>query len=165
MYKPLWCILSVAILSACTQNNLAKNSLANNSLLTNSLPSEPSDMITTTPIKTQSVNQPLRAKDIKQPQGKTATPSEIAQCQSQGGSISKQGLLGRDFCVVEFADKDKVCTDGSDCQAGRCIAKQNAPFDDEVGKAITGVCPSDNAPFGCYGTINQGKFGGFLCVD
>lgn len=161
MYKPLWCILLVAILSACTQNNLAKNSLAKNSLLTNSLPS---DMTTTTPIKTQSVNQPLRAKDIKQPQGKTATPSEIAQCQSQGGSISKQGLLGRDFCVVEFADKDKVCTDGSDCQAGRCIS-QNTSFDDEIGKAIKGTCPSNNMPFGCYGTVNQGKFGGFLCVD
>lgn len=160
MYKPLWCILLVAILSACTQNNLAKNSLAKNSLLTNSLPSD----MTTPPIKSQSANQPLSAKYIKHPQGKTATPSEIAQCQSQGGSISKQGLLGRDFCVVEFADKDKVCTDGSDCQAGRCIS-QNASFDDEIGKATKGTCPSNNIPFGCYGTVNDGKFGGFLCVD
>lgn len=164
MYKPLWCILLVAILSACTQNNLAKNSLANNSLLTNSLPSEPSDMITTTPIKTQSVNKPLTAKDIIQPKNEVATLDEVAKCQQQGGNISKQGLLGRDFCVVEFADKDKVCTDGSDCQAGRCIS-QNTPFDDEIGKAIKGTCPSDNIPFGCYGTVNQGKFGGFLCVD
>lgn len=154
MYKPLWCILLVAILSACTQNNLAKNSLVNNNL--------PSDMTTTTPIKTQSVNKPLTAKDIIQPKNEVATLDEIAKCQQQGGNISKQGLLGRDFCVVEFADKDKVCTDGGDCQAGRCIAKQNAPIDN--GEA-TGVCPRNNVPFGCYGTVNQGKFGGFLCVD
>lgn len=156
MYKPLWCILLVAIVSACTQNNLAKNSLLTNSL--------PSDMTTTTPIKTQSVNQPLRAKDIKQPKNEVATLDEIAKCQSQGGNMSKQGLLGRDFCVVEFSDKGKICTDSSDCQSGRCLSN-NIAENDLTAKKVTGICAKNNVPFGCYGTVNDGKFGGFLCVD
>ncbi|UZA37062.1 hypothetical protein [Moraxella bovis] len=72
--------------------------------------------------------------------------------------------MAHDFCVVEFADKGKVCTDGSDCQAGRCIA-ENVADDKDIGGSIKGVCPSNNVPFGCYGTVNKGKFGGFLCVD
>lgn len=78
--------------------------------------------------------------------------------------MMRQGLAQHDFCVVQFADKGKVCTDGSDCQAGRCLA-DGSSFDDEVGTAVKGVCPANNIPFGCYGTVNKGKFGGFLCVD
>lgn len=141
-------VLSLAVLlSACTQNNVVGD---------------------IKPINTQSVNRSLTAKDIKHPQGKTATPAEIAKCQQQGGSISKQGLLGYDFCVVEFNDKGKVCTDGSDCQAGRCVADNRSfdrSFDNEMGANIKGICPSNNIPFGCYGTVNEGKFGGLLCVD
>ncbi|QPT43721.1 hypothetical protein [Moraxella nonliquefaciens] len=33
------------------------------------------------------------------------------------------------------------------------------------GTLVKGVCPSNNVPFGCYGTVNKGQFGGFLCVD
>lgn len=110
------------------------------------------------------INQTSTAKMVKHPQDKDATPAEIAECQKQGGKISKQGLLRHDFCVVEFADKGKVCTDGSDCQAGRCIA-DNSSTDSDVGTPVKGICPSNNVPFGCYGTVNQGKFAGFLCVD
>lgn len=154
MYKPLWCVLLVAIISACTQNNLAipiENSL-------------PSDMTTNKAIKAQLANKSSTAKGIKQPQGDMATSAEIDECQQQGGSMSKQGLLGRDFCVVQFGDKGKTCTDGGDCQAGRCVS-ENASFDNQNGAITKGVCPSNNVPFGCYGTVNQGKFGGFLCVD
>lgn len=66
--------------------------------------------------------------------------------------------------MVEFTDKEKVCTDGSQCQAGRCVTDEQS-FDDEVGTLVKGVCPSNNVPFGCYGTVNKGQFGGFLCVD
>ncbi|WP_338755708.1 hypothetical protein WDM69_03575 [Moraxella lincolnii] len=66
--------------------------------------------------------------------------------------------------MVEFTDKEKVCTDGSQCQAGRCVTDGQS-FDDEVGTLVKGVCPSNNVPFGCYGTVNKGQFSGFLCVD
>lgn len=115
-----------------------------------------------TPKQTQ--NTALTAKDIKHPKGETATPEEIAECQKQGGTISKEGLLGRDFCVVEFADKGKACSDGSDCQAERCIV-ENVSAGQEMSDSIKGICPSDNVPFGCYGTVNSGQLSGFMCVD
>lgn len=109
-------------------------------------------------------NPTLTAKMVKHPQGKTATPDEIAECHKQGGKISRQGLAQHDFCVVEFADKGKVCTDGGECQSGRCIVNL-AKSSNEIATSAKGVCASNNSPFGCYGTVNKGKFGGFLCVD
>lgn len=113
----------------------------------------------------QSQNATLTAKDIKHPKGRDATPAEIAECQKQGGQISKQGLGRADFCVVEFADKGKVCTDGSDCQSGRCLSKGRSNDAQFTTKKHTGICASNNVPFGCYGTVNKGEFGAFMCVD
>ncbi|WFF37827.1 hypothetical protein LU290_06020 [Moraxella nasibovis] len=140
--KKLFCVITVFTLTACTPNTINKQKVDN------------------TP--KQTVGTTLTANMVKHPAGKYATPAEIAECQKQGGQISKQGLLGYDFCVVEFADKGKVCTDGSDCQAGRCTASVD-DYAKENTKA-TGVCPSNNVPFGCYGTVNKGEFSGVLCV-
>lgn len=147
MNKFLITITSILALTACTPNAI-------NGQKVNNTPNIQK------PQEINKPNQTLTAKDIKHPQGKTATPSEIAECQRQGGKISPQGLRQFDFCVVEFTDKGKVCTDGSDCQAGRCITEKFG--NDGVAKS---VCPSNNVPFGCYGTVNKGQFGGFLCVD
>lgn len=152
MLKKFICFSWLGLLSACTQNHLAIDNL--------STENQPVKPIT----QTQFSHKPLTAKDIKHPQGENATPDEIAECQKQGGTISKQGLMAHDFCVVEFADKGKVCTDGSECQAGRCIAEIVAD-NTEISSSVKGVCPSNNIPFGCYGMVNKGKFGGFLCVD
>ncbi|STZ64004.1 Uncharacterised protein [Moraxella lacunata] len=150
MNKFLITITSILALTACTPNAINEQKVDNTPSIQK-------------PQEINKPNQTLTAKDIKHPQGKTATPSEIAECQKQGGTISPQGLLAHDFCVVEFADKGKVCTDGGDCQAGRCIAKVNSSI--ENSSQAKGVCPSNNVPFGCYGTVNKGQFGGFLCVD
>lgn len=138
-----------ALLTACTQNTMNEQKADNTPSIQK-------------PQEINKPNQTLTAKDIKHPQGKTATPSEIAECQKQGGTISKQGLMAHDFCVVEFADKGKVCSDGDDCQAGRCVA-ENVANNIEIGSA-KGVCPSNNIPFGCYAIVNNGNFD-FLCVD
>lgn len=73
-------------------------------------------------------------------------------------------MLAHDFCVVEFADKGKVCSDGSECQAEQCIV-ENGADNKEVSGSIKGICPSNNVPFGCYGTVNNGQLDGFMCVD
>lgn len=138
--KKLLCVLAVFTCTACTYNNTTEQTV-------NHLP-----------------KQTLTAHMVKQPQGENATPDEIAECQKLGGSISKQGMFAHDFCVIEFADKGKMCTDGSECQAGSCIAENNSS-DDKIGTRTKGVCAANNIPFGCYGTVNKGKFAGFLCVD
>lgn len=147
--------LSILGLIACTPNTEPR--------LDNTL-QIPKEIHTSQQTLMQTPSKTLTANMVKHPNNKNATPDEIAECQKQGGTISKQGLRQFDFCVVEFADKGKACTNGSDCQAGRCISNGNA-MDKEAGSPIQGVCPSNNVPFGCYGTINKGNFGGFLCVD
>lgn len=79
MLKKILYFSLIGLLSACTQNQLTMDNKTNNE--------------TPKPInQTLLANKPLTAKDIKHPQGKTATPSEIAKCQRQGGKISPQGL-------------------------------------------------------------------------
>lgn len=142
-----------ALLTACTQNTMNEQKVDNTPSI-----QEPQEI--DIPKSTQ--NTTLIARDIKHPQDENATPDEIAECQKQGGTISKQGLMAHDFCVVEFADKGKVCSDGDDCQAGRCVAENVA--DNKENGSAKGVCPSNNVPFGCYAIVNNGNFD-FLCVD
>lgn len=153
MNKFLITITSILTLTACTPNT--NNGQKVDDTLNIQEPQE-----IHTPKQTQ--NTALTAKDIKHPQSENATPKEIAECQKQGGTISKQGLMAHDFCVAEFADKGKVCSDGDDCQAGRCVA-ENVADNIKIGSA-KGVCPSNNIPFGCYAIVNNGNFD-FLCVD
>lgn len=68
MLKKILYFSLIGLLSACTQNHLTMDNKTNNE--------------TPKPInQTLLANKPLTAKDIKHPQGKTATPSEIAKCQ------------------------------------------------------------------------------------
>lgn len=92
------------------------------------------------------------------------TPKEqptLENCARVGGYIQRVGLLGREACVVEYKDKGKPCTDGSQCE-GDCWgqSRQYAP-----GEKAAGTCQPTNMPFGCHSRIDNGVASPVLCVD
>lgn len=64
-------------------------------------------------------------------------------------------------CVITYADAGKSCTDGSQCQAGRC----QGPMEAASRENVTGQCQPTNMAFGCYTTITNGRMGAAICVD
>jgi len=95
--------------------------------------------------------------------GQVATDAERAACKAAGGDISREGMLGWEYCVQTYPDAGKVCSGDADCE-GTCRADPNnltiAP-----GEPATGTCQRVDVPFGCYATIENGKMGHTLCVD
>jgi hypothetical protein len=93
--------------------------------------------------------------------GKQFTSAEVAACTASGGSVSRRGRLGTDYCVAPLADAGKVCSDKADC-TGTCIGASDAV----PGSAATGTCQPDDGPlFGCYSTVVGGKATAAICVD
>ncbi len=88
----------------------------------------------------------------------TASP---ALCRANGGEIRPVCMRGNDFCVVQFADGGKSCTDGSQCASGRCFGDMQAEF----GRDAVGTCAANNDPCGCFQLIEDGKATPGLCVD
>lgn len=92
-------------------------------------------------------------------------PSEqlVQQCTKKGGKYSRQGRAGAYRCIVPYADAGKSCQDASDCE-GNCKAKQG-DFFPAGAPNVEGQCSSDNSPFGCFQTIENGVALPALCVD
>lgn len=82
-------------------------------------------------------------------------------CQSHGGAFQRVCRMGNTMCVVRFADAGEACTDGSQCQSGRCFGDGLA----EIGVAASGLCAPTNDPCGCFQRISDGKAEPALCVD
>lgn len=81
-------------------------------------------------------------------------------CKSSGGEVRQEGMLGMYRCVKPYADAGKACRSKSDCE-GKCLATDDAAPDAEV----TGVCQTDDSPFGCYAEVEGGKIQQAICVD
>jgi hypothetical protein len=60
-------------------------------------------------------------------------------------------------CIIPFLDGGKACTDGSGCQGGRCIAKDQAA---SKGAVAEGTCTKDSTPLSCTTTVTAGKSNG-----
>ena len=90
-------------------------------------------------------------------------PTTAETCRDRGGHWGPQGLLGRDGCVLPYADAGKRCTDGDQC-LGDCRAVDGASFP-RPGQAATGQCQRTTSPFGCFTRIEDGKADATLCVD
>lgn len=89
---------------------------------------------------------------------------EKAQCAAVGGRIANMGFGGGQGCVHPMPDAGKPCSDGSECQGGSCeLAKGAGPFAE--GAPIVGECVKDDNPYGCFRTVEKGKFGNDLCFD
>ncbi|HRE42632.1 MAG TPA: hypothetical protein PKY87_01525 [Terricaulis sp.] len=84
-----------------------------------------------------------------------------AQCAAQGGQLERVGRAQTLQCVITYADAGAACSDGSACQAGRCIAEPQ----EDAQAPVKGQCQATNQQFGCYSTIVNGSVTTTICVD
>lgn len=82
-------------------------------------------------------------------------------CRAHGGAFQRVCMMGNEICVVRFADAGETCTDGAQCQSGRCYGDMSA----SIGEAAEGTCAPTNDPCGCFQRITDGKAEPALCVD
>lgn len=82
-------------------------------------------------------------------------------CRANGGAFQRVCMMGNTMCVIRFADAGETCSDGADCQSGRCYGAMDA----QPGAAATGKCAPTNDPCGCFQRIVNGRAEPALCVD
>ena len=92
-----------------------------------------------------------------------ATPAERARCEAAGGSVERMGRARWEHCVQTFADAGKACLSSADC-LGECRLP-GAPGSVEPGTPVQGTCQANDAPFGCYTRVENGKAEQSICVD
>lgn len=68
------------------------------------------------------------------------------------------------ICVTRFADAGRSCSGDADC-VGRCIIDYEQLDGRPVGAAATGQCQADDAPFGCFAEVIDGKITQPVCID
>jgi len=88
----------------------------------------------------------------------TAAQREV--CLASGGRVERRGMAGAQVCVRAYADGGNSCIDGSQCQ-GRCMTEGSMQL--PVNGA--GICQRDDALFGCFGEVENGRVVGGVCVD
>jgi hypothetical protein len=72
-----------------------------------------------------------------------------AQCQASGGNWQRVCMMGTLACVQPYADANKTCGSGADCQGKRCLQAAEARGNSQ---SQTGRCLPNNNP--CYFGIN-----------
>ena len=72
-----------------------------------------------------------------------------AQCQAGGGNWQRVCMMGTLACVQPYADANKTCRSGVDCQGRRCLQAAEARGNSQ---SQTGRCLPNNNP--CYFGIN-----------
>ncbi len=92
-----------------------------------------------------------------------ATSAERARCEAVGGVIQQAGRLGWQHCVQSFTDAGKACSGSEDCR-GECRLAGDAGSV-APGTPVQGICQANDAPFGCYTSVEGGKAGMSICVD
>ena len=90
--------------------------------------------------------------------------ARAAKCTGPGQFWARRGLAGETMCVTPYPDAGKACSDKNDC-AGRCIADYDDVRGRTSGSAAVGKCQTDNALFGCYAEVVQGRLTQRICVD
>ena len=71
------------------------------------------------------------------------------QCQASGGNWQRVCMMGTLACVQPYADANKTCRSGADCQGRRCLQAAEALH---TTQPQTGRCIANNNP--CYFGIN-----------
>lgn len=84
------------------------------------------------------------------------------KCLDRGGIWRRVCLSQGLYCVMPFADGGKECTDGTQCEGGRCLDVGNKPRND---RKITGQCRHNNDPCGSFAFIENGQRGPLMSVD
>lgn len=94
-----------------------------------------------------------------------ATPATIADeasCKTAGGDWRPICRMQKPACVITFKDAGKSCTDGSQCEGGKCAAEVTTAT---AGSSAAGKCVINSDPCGCTTLIVDGKTTATLCVD
>ena len=81
-------------------------------------------------------------------------------CEAQGGMLDRRGRAQTLMCVHPYPDGGKQCTDNLQC-AGKCVTQPG----DDTDRRIVGTCQADDALFGCYAEVVDGKAVRAICVD
>ena len=92
----------------------------------------------------------------KQGDTEVAVPVDEEQCTSLGGEWGRFGLAPFDRCNLPTKDSGKVCTNGSQCDAGLCVT--------ESPNGWNGNCPAWKLNFGCLNLLEDGKAAAW-CID
>lgn len=101
---------------------------------------------------------PSENSSVAPADGKSTANATTAQtCKAQGGSWQPVCMLGRNYCILSYADAGKACTDSSQCQ-GKCLV-----VPDRI--QTTGQCQLNNNPCGCFSTMEHGQPQPGLCID
>jgi len=141
---------ALCLVSACSAGKSAEDSAAET-------PANVADAKSDAPIESET---PPKEKTIDEMRAESLAAVDQSACAEAGGEVRQEGMLGMYRCVKPYADAGKPCRSKSDCE-GKCLATDDAAPDREA----TGVCQSDDSPFGCYAEIEDGRITNAICVD
>lgn len=111
---------------------------------------------------TDDAAEPVAAPDA---QGEPGTGRvDAASCQAAGGFLAQRGKLQSQICVHPYADAGKACRDSQECD-GKCVTSAGAEPGEPADGQIVGQCQADDALFGCYAEVVDGKRVRAICVD
>lgn len=107
-------------------------------------------------------DEPESTGEVVAPDAQTSSSVSIDSdaCTAAGGFLDRRGRANTLMCVHPYADSGKQCTDNQQCD-GKCVA---APDDGPDGEVV-GTCQADDALFGCYAEVVDGKLVRAICVD
>ena len=103
---------------------------------------------------------PAAVPDMPRDVASAMPQPDAAACQAQGGMLDRRGRAQTLMCVHPYPDAGQQCTDNQQC-TGKCVT---APDDGPDGQ-IVGTCQADDALFGCYAEVVDGKAVRAICVD
>lgn len=93
---------------------------------------------------------------------RTLRPIEHQQCEQRGGTVTRGGLMGDEFCLLRMSDAGRSCRSSSEC-LGACL--RDNPLYLRAGARVKGQCQPTNSPFGCQYRVERGRLQRRLCVD
>ncbi|MBB3990144.1 hypothetical protein [Croceicoccus naphthovorans] len=108
-------------------------------------------------------DEPMPADEIAAPDAQGMAEDgdpNGAACEAAGGFLDRRGRAQTLMCVHPYADAGKACTDNQQCD-GKCVAA----VDDGPDGEVVGTCQADDALFGCYAEVVDGKLVRAICVD
>ncbi|WP_082835877.1 hypothetical protein [Croceicoccus bisphenolivorans] len=113
---------------------------------------------------TQAVaDEPVPADEIAAPDAQapvSAGAADAESCKAAGGFLDQRGRMQSLICVHPYADAGNACTDNQQCD-GKCVTA----VDDGPDGEVVGSCQADDALFGCYAEVVDGKVVRAICVD
>ena len=85
----------------------------------------------------------------------------MVSCTFRGGEYTTGGLLDAEYCLYTYSDGGKPCSSSTECE-GNCILPEQVSLNNNP---VIGVCKSDNDPYGCYSSVEDGSVLGEICTD